>query len=373
MIVLHIPSWFPNVNNPYDGNFIIKHIASTMPYATAIVLRHVEETTPMDVIALPSGVIFHSIRVARKMGKVRLLKAYCKAFEKIIAQYGKPDVIHAHVALPLGMVAATLSQRYKIPLLLTEHWSIYQPENRKKLNFLQQLQLRYVYAHIRHLTAVTSHLHKMIEETVPAASIVPATVVSNVVDTKTFYLKPAGEHEKKRILHISTLDDSVKNISGILHAIEILSKKRQDFCLDIIHELDNPQVEAYIQAHRLEDFVHLLGSKPAAAVADEIRASDFILLFSNNETQSCVLLESFCCGRPVVTTPVGGIPEIANERNAIFVEPRNVSQLVEKLDLMLNNCGDFDAQYIQDDAHARYAYPVIGKQFATIYKSLIHN
>ena len=47
----------------------------------------------------------------------RLFKAY-------IAEYGMPDVIHAHNVLYAGVVADELKKQYKIPSIITEHRSM---------------------------------------------------------------------------------------------------------------------------------------------------------------------------------------------------------------------------------------------------------
>ncbi len=372
MLIVHIPSWFPSENKPLDGNFILKHIASTTAFAQTIVMHHVGKSWDSTAIDLPSSIIFYPIYVPEKISKYQLFLAYIHAFDELITQYGKPDIIHAHVALPLGIVASKLSRKYQIPLALTEHWSIYSPLLRKKISFAQRVQMYYLFRRVRHLTIVTHHLHQMMMETLPMIRKIPATIVSNVVDTNLFVSQEKKERTYKQILHVSTLDP-IKNIFGILRSVEKLASQRQDFRLNIVHELPNKEIENYIQTHHLGDFVFLLGKKSAVEVAAYMQQSDFLVLFSNYETQSCVLLESFCCGRPAVTSRVGGIPEIANIKNALFVEAQNESQLVEKMNYMLDHFADFDVQTIQNEAVNICSPAVVGEQFHTIYQSLINH
>jgi glycosyltransferase involved in cell wall biosynthesis len=41
-----------------------------------------------------------------------------------------------------------------------------------------------------------------------------------------------------------------------------------------------------------------------------------------------VLVEAMACGTPIVTCPVGGVPEVVSEpRNALFVPPRDPERL----------------------------------------------
>jgi glycosyltransferase involved in cell wall biosynthesis len=55
-----------------------------------------------------------------------------------------------------------------------------------------------------------------------------------------------------------------------------------------------------------------VGAQPPAQVAEYLRAADVLCLPSDNEGLPNVLLEALACGKPVVATRVGGIPEVLN-------------------------------------------------------------
>lgn len=372
MIILHLPSWFPHPEKPLDGNFILRQIATVADKTTSIILHHADESflSNYDDL-LDKNIIFKPISTQSYASKFQMVRAYEKSMKEIIHQYGKPDIIHLHVALPLGPLAVYLSRKYNIPLVISEHWSVYQPQNRKQLSRKQRWHLRHIYQRAQHLTCVSDNLHQAIVETVPAAKKVHYDQISNVVDTNLFHAVSEATEERtmgiKRILHVSTLDDNAKNIMGILRMVKRLSAQRTDFELNIIHDLRNEAVEQYIQEEHLESCVHLLGKKNEEEVADAIRACDFMLQFSNYENQPCVLLESFCCGKPVVATTVGGIPEIANRKNARLIAPRNEEMLLDQTDYMLDHAHEYKSAAISDDAQNKYAVEVIGERFMEVY------
>jgi len=66
---------------------------------------------------------------------------------------------------------------------------------------------------------------------------------------------------------------------------------------------------------------------------------DFLLLptFWPNEGYPGVIIESFLAGMPVITTRIGGIPEIVNETCGIFVEPESEVQLACAIDDVCRN------------------------------------
>lgn len=362
MIVVHIPSWFPDADKPLNGNFILRQIETISADTESIILHHgTEDYTP----SLPGNVRFHRVPYRQKYN---LPAAYITEFKKIVQEYGKPDLIHLHVALPLGPIATHLAKKYHIPLIVSEHWSIYQPVNRETLTWYQKRALRYTFRHATHITAVSQNLLDNITATVPVAAKTPQTVVGNVVDAEVFSLKPIlNPRPKKQILHVSTLDNDAKNIMGIVRAIDALNKRRDDFKFNIVHDFRNILAETYVRERGLESVVHFLGQKTSTEVAALLQNSDFFLLFSNYENQPCVLLESFCTGTPAVTTPVGGIPEIANTDNAVIVAPKDEAQLVEKLDYMLNHSEEFQPALIRKQALEICSPNVIEKKWTEIY------
>ena len=364
MLIVHIPSWFPIPEKPLNGNFISRHIESLGNNVQSVILHHVHaDFTP----TLPQNATFFPVEV-NSTNKLKVFNAYTSAFERLIKTYGRPDILHLHVVLPMGPVAANLSRKFRIPLIVSEHWTGYLPMNRAKLSLAERLILRYTFRHASHITAVSQNLLDNIAATVPAAAKKPQTVVGNVVDTSFFSLRPTlPTHPKKQILHVSTIDNDAKNIMGILRAIDALSKRRDDFELNIVHDFRNILAETFVRERGLESTVHFLGQKTSAEIASLLQASEFFLLFSNYENQPCVLLESFCTGTPVVTTPVGGIPEIANADNAVIVAPKDETQLVEKLDFMLNHSDQFNPSKIRETAVNICSPEIIMEKWMAVY------
>jgi len=59
---------------------------------------------------------------------------------------------------------------------------------------------------------------------------------------------------------------------------------------------------------------------------------------SYNECLPMVILEAMANGLPIITTPVGGIPELVNDsKNGIFVQPGNIQQIANAIDILFGN------------------------------------
>ncbi|MCR4826158.1 MAG: glycosyltransferase [Bacteroidales bacterium] len=368
MLIVHIPSWFPIPEKPLNGNFISRHIESLGDRVQSVILHHVH---PGFTPTLPQNATLFPVEVSTA-NKLKLFNAYSSAFKQLIKAYGRPDIIHLHVVLPMGPVAVRLSRQFRIPLIVSEHWTGYLPMNRPKLSLAERIILHHTFRHANHITAVSQDLLNNIAATVPAAAKKPQTVVGNVVDTNLFGLKDSLQQTgKKQILHVSTLENDAKNIMGILRAVDALKKQRDDFELNIVHDFRNILAETFVRERGLESIVHFLGRKSSGEIAGLLQQTDFFLLFSNYENQPCVLLESFSTGTPVVTTPVGGILEITNENNAVIVTPKDEVQLVEKLDYMLDKSKQFNSEIIRKQAEEICSPDVIGNKWTEIYRNVV--
>ncbi len=86
------------------------------------------------------------------------------------------------------------------------------------------------------------------------------------------------------------------------------------------------------------DRVECPGWLNAEQMADELQRASLFALPSHDEGVPIALLEAMSHSLPVLTTPVGGIPEvIESERNGLMVEPGNVEAIERTLERLLRS------------------------------------
>jgi len=96
--------------------------------------------------------------------------------------------------------------------------------------------------------------------------------------------------------------------------------------------------------------VLFVGSKPHEDLRVWYAAADVLCLATRSEGRANVLLESIACGVPVVTTHVGGNPEIVRDgRDGFLVPSGDVESLAAATELALGRAWDRDDLV----AHAR--------------------
>jgi glycosyltransferase involved in cell wall biosynthesis len=89
--------------------------------------------------------------------------------------------------------------------------------------------------------------------------------------------------------------------------------------------------------------IQLAGAQDPTAVARWMCAADVVTLPSYSEGHPNVLVEALACGRPVVATPVGGIPEVVDAESGILVPTHDAEALAAGLTQALNRPWDHAA------------------------------
>ena len=88
----------------------------------------------------------------------------------------------------------------------------------------------------------------------------------------------------------------------------------------------------------IANYVECLGWMNAESCSQLLATSDVFVLPSYAEGLPMAILEAMSWGLPVISTPVGGIPEvIISNQHGILVEPGNIPKLTEAMQILLDN------------------------------------
>ncbi len=123
-----------------------------------------------------------------------------------------------------------------------------------------------------------------------------------------------------------------KGVFDVLRALERVRAESLPFHLTFVGpaELEGEwePVQALRRELRLESMTEFTGSLQGEALYQRFAAADLFVMPSYTEGLPVVLFEAGAFGLPVITTPVGAIPDlIVNERNGLLVEPGRVDQI----------------------------------------------
>lgn len=382
--VLFLASWFPNKEDNYSGIFIKRHAQAVSKYCDVAVLyfHFTENHIPQEieikiedgikVVRIYLGGIIRTSSISKIFTFLFLKNGFyfsLKGIKSVFKELGTPDIVHVNVIFPSGILALIIKYLYGIPYVLTEHtnpFKIFLTTPFKR--FFSKLILM----NAKQIMPVSKYLQ---DSMVSFYKTDKYLIVPNVVNTDLF--TPYGEirklSEKKIILHVSRLNDQLKNISGILGAVAQLSIERDDFILFIIGEgIDKESLE--LKAKRLKingSFVQFLGNKTDKDLACYMRSSQFFILNSREETFCVVCIEALSSGIPIIATRCGAPEEYITDDMGVLIPIDDSIALVNSINYMLDNWMKFDADGLHKKIFSKFSNPVVGKKIFSLYHNVI--
>ena len=369
--IVFLARWYPHRYDPMLGLFVQRHAEAAALYDDiSVVYVHPDENIrqKFDIVDETANNV-RTIRVyyRKSRSKIISLLRFFKANNKALKMLPKPDIIHVHILTRLGLVALRQKRLHGTPYIITEHWSRYLPGNdfsgllRKKLT-------KTVVRHASAITTVTDILAKAMQS--HGLRNDHYVIVPNVVDINAF--KPQPHHnEVPKIIHVSCFENKSKNITGLIDALQILEERNINFQIVFIGDgVDFAMIKDYVKKLKHQENIRFTGVLEGQDYVGELSSGDFLVLSSNYETQGVVLLEAFACGMPVVSTNVGGIPEIVNESNGILVPPHDPTQLADAMQTMLRTYQNYDADTLRNGVIKKFSNETVGKLLNHIYHDL---
>lgn len=371
--VLVIPSWYPSAEAPTAGIFIREQVAA-LSSACDVAVLHVDagRAASAAAVTVEDGVTVIRSAIDAASFPMRFFgyrRAGIEAFERLRDEWGMPDIIHVQALWPAAMIARAVSRRHGIPYVVTEHSEEYLAHSERRLvrtPGMLPVVLRPLARGAKRTIAVSRFLGDRLVEIGLASDPV---IIPNVVPlSEASPLATAAPHV---IAHVSVMGPA-KNLPGLLHAIDALRARRDDFVVRLAGDGERrAEAEALAASLGLADFVEFIGPKSADEVRDLYAHSAFAVISSTHETFSVVAAESLMCGRPVLSTRCGGPEEFITPEVGRLVANDDVDALADGLDWMLDHHVDFDPQALHVYARERFAPDVIAAQILNVYRSVI--
>jgi hypothetical protein len=175
----------------------------------------------------------------------------------------------------------------------------------------------------------------VVQQVCPRARVI---AIPNGIDTATYTPSPDADRSQSPLRrgarHVVLIVGHLSEVKGyptFLRAASLVARKAPDVAyLALGGETIAPgyraQLEALARQLGVDSSVHFLGWR--SDVADVLRAADVMVLPSLDEGLPMAILEAMACGLPVISTPVGGVPEaVVPEETGLLVPPQDTDAL----------------------------------------------
>ncbi len=385
MKTLWLVSWYPCKLSPFNGDFIKRHAEAVSLYEEVQVIYVVRDehgVLTKDILKEEhtKGILRETI-IYYYCGKTAIPfldkyfsnKKYQRVYKQAVQEYfsknGKPGIVHVHVGMKAGMIAGWLKEEMNIPYVVSEHWTGFLSEAKERYSSLPgyyRSQWKKVMRQADGWSAVSRYLANALEKEFLGTN---GRVIPNVVDTRVFNPENARP-QTDQFIHISGLA-SFKNPMQLLQGFTQVINEYPSAKLGIWGSAKKEIVNLAIEFH-LEDHVSFHDEGPQSKLADEIKKSNALILYSDYETFGCVVIEANACGVPVIVSDIPVFHETVNEGiNGCFVKPNDPTALADKIKAVLKEQHVFDRPSIAAKAARTYSYEIVGKQFSNWYREIL--
>ena len=256
-----------------------------------------------------------------------------------------PDIIHAiGVRSFQSLIAAIVSKRYKIPLIISDQGGLTTHPDIKESGIIGKLLYKLQTPMIKFIIKQSSRIivpNEYEREIFGQFSAkTKTTIVRNGVNLEQYLLNPSDFKSKYRIngdfvLFVGRFA-KVKGVDILLKAwSEIEEQVRQKNLKLVIMGVDfgfESQMMKMIHDLRLSDIVLVIKNPTRSDVLAAYSSCIFLALPSRWELSPLTPLEGFAFKKTIVSTTAHGIPfTITNGENSILVSPENHIELSKAL------------------------------------------
>jgi len=239
-----------------------------------------------------------------------------------VADYEKLDLMHVHYAIPHAVSAYLAKQMLKdkrdIKIITTLHGTDI------TLVGLEPSFLPMVKFSIEESDGVTAVSRFLKEKTITNYNIdKDIVVINNFVDANLYMPNVSSklrEHiapnNEKVIVHTSNF----RPVKRVPETIKILDIVRKEIPAKLVLVGDGPdrsECERLCRELKLCDHVKFLGKQNG--LVDILNASDLFLIPSQSESFGLAALEAMSCALPVISSSVGGLPELIKHNETGFI------------------------------------------------------
>ncbi|HEX9740107.1 MAG TPA: N-acetyl-alpha-D-glucosaminyl L-malate synthase BshA [Ignavibacteriaceae bacterium] len=297
---------------------------------------------PFRLANFVENVVFHEVEMSSYPLFEFPLYSLALASKMVeVAEYEKLDLFHVHYAIPHATSAFLAKEMMRgkidIKIITTLHGTDI------TLVGLEPSFLPLVKFSIEKSDGVTAVSRFLKEKTLTNYDIdKEIKVIPNFVDTELFkpnsdctFRKNVASKGEKILVHTSNFRP-VKRVPDTIKIFDIVQKEIPAKLILIGDGPDRSECERLVRQLNLMEKVKFLGKQDG--LVEILTASDIFLIPSQSESFGLAALEAMACGLPVISSSVGGLPELVAHNECGFIaEIGDIERMAKyAIDLLTN-------------------------------------
>jgi glycosyltransferase involved in cell wall biosynthesis len=355
-------------------NYLIKYLSNAKDIDLVIItfgqnnrayikngVKYIElKRMKFGIFFYPLEILYDVLRIEREIKKI------------------KPDIIHIQSTSP-NLSLFGIHSKKKYPMVLTVHG--YFAQEYKIQTGWRKIVYKLFCAPIEKLALQTIPniivLTPQMEALINKITTSKIQIISNGIDLQ--FIQTITPYEKKdqcpTIFFLGYLTKG-KGVENLIKAVHLVKKEKENIKLyiggvgpyeTILNEL--------VGKLDLQENVTFLGFLNEEKKFTYMKAFDIFVLPSYWESFPMVLLEAMACGKPIITTDVGGNPYAVTDKvNGFLVQPDSPQDIAEHLVYLINN-QDLLKKMGQESKKRSldFDWEIIARQTRECYKGILKN
>lgn len=389
MNIIIIPAFFQTKENPTFGSFFTDQARALLKgghqvsilYCDTFSVKCVRDFLAYDETAVSDmdGIKIYRKRIfcPLKHGMEGYREQFAQGIAALYDMYlagGKTDIIHAHCCVWAGYAGMKLSEKLKVPYVITEHATLFQLHH-DEISSKNDAFIREAFTRASRLICVSRAFAGLLAE-----YRTDIDIVGNVVDCDRF-----------GIADIQNKDDTIRFLT-VCYMLdeEMLHKKGIDILLKSWKALvarvpkarltiggggrGRRKAAEWCREYGIGDTVEFAGPLDRGEVAARMQACDVFVLPSRYETFGVVYIEAMACGKPVIAVKNGGPDDFVMDFNGVLVPPEDENGLTEAMAGMaarIRQGQAYDAHEIAAFVRERFSGQAVAKELTRIYHQVV--
>ena len=310
-------------------------------------------------------------------GHQKLVPRVIAVLEDILYQKGiELNLIHAHVSYPGGFLASKISERLRIPYVLTEFMGPFPFHHFKRS---QSVYNKCIADPIRGASAnlvLSEYLLKQYNLLgLPKPQVVPFSV-----DGSRFKL--SGEHgdasgmspirnKETKLIFVGSIIRE-KGVGDLLQAIRLVRDTGRRVKLEIVG--GGKEISYFKKLSdelSIQDIVEWKGLVDNQDLPEMMQAADLFVMPSWHDTFGVVYIEAMACGLPIVATRCGGPDSFITDEIGKLVPIKSPAKLAVAIGEVVDNISGYHRKDIRRAFEANFSDQSVVEKLELVYDQVL--
>lgn len=286
----------------------------------------------------------------------------------ILLFYRRIRIVHIHtssyISFKRSSIFLQISRFFRKRVVLHMHGGSFKEYYKTNPIWIKKILLKADY-----VVALTNNWNNFYSNTVGLTKVV---TIPNIVPNPRIKIIP---HDGR--IHLLFLGFIIDQ-KGIFDLVEVINSHKEEWrdkiALHVGGNHDVQRLQRFIKVNKLSDLIIYEGWVSGDKKIDLLNLMDVFILPSYVEGLPISILESLSYGKPVITTPVGGIPEVVNNDNGYLLSPGDRQAIYEIIREIVSNPKSLQNKGKVAKASAASYFPDrISEKLENMYKEILND